>query len=179
MSDDSSSPLFRLKAALDGLDPRAAEILALHAAIERELDLSLRDCLPATHRLIGLGFRQKVSVWAAVQKADDRAIQAAIDVMTQFNEVRNEVAHPGPLHEHFRDHLTVDHSKEFVRARRVTAAELLTFIARRAEGRRLMPEEKPVSLAPLKLDQALSGLLQVKPPEKSKRKKKAPPPPKE
>jgi hypothetical protein len=41
-----------------------------------------------------------------------------------------------------------------------------------------MPEEKPVSLAPLNLKKALSGLLQVKPPtkpEKPKRKKKAKP----
>jgi hypothetical protein len=45
-----------------------------------------------------------------------------------------------------------------------------------------MPDEKPVSLAPLNLDKALSGLLQVKPPEKKPKKpkrKKAPPPPKE
>jgi len=44
-----------------------------------------------------------------------------------------------------------------------------------------MPEEKPVSLAPLGVKDALSGLLAVKPtpkPEKPKRKK-APPPPKE
>ena len=41
-----------------------------------------------------------------------------------------------------------------------------------------MPEEKPVSLAPLDLEKALKGLLDVKPPpkaEKPKRKKKAPP----
>lgn len=45
-----------------------------------------------------------------------------------------------------------------------------------------MPDEKPVSLAPLDLGRALSGLLQVKPPEKAPRKpkrKKAPPPAKE
>jgi hypothetical protein len=42
-----------------------------------------------------------------------------------------------------------------------------------------MPEEKPVSLAPLKTGEAISGLFAVKPqPEKPKRKK-APPPPKE
>lgn len=36
-----------------------------------------------------------------------------------------------------------------------------------------MPEEKPISLAPLDLEKALSGLLKVKPPaEKHKRKKK-------
>lgn len=42
-----------------------------------------------------------------------------------------------------------------------------------------MPDEKPVSLAPLDLGQALSGLLQVKPPEKPPRpkRKKAPPTP--
>lgn len=45
-----------------------------------------------------------------------------------------------------------------------------------------MPDEKPVSLAPLDLEKALSGLLQVKPPakpEKSKRKKAPPAPEKE
>ena len=43
----------------------------------------------------------------------------------------------------------------------------------------MMPEEKPVSLAPLDLKEALSGLLQVRPPPKAekkpKRKKKDPP----
>lgn len=41
-----------------------------------------------------------------------------------------------------------------------------------------VPEEKPVSLAPLDLEKALKGLLGVKPPdkaEKPKRKKKASP----
>jgi hypothetical protein len=40
-----------------------------------------------------------------------------------------------------------------------------------------MPEEKPVSLAPLNLEKALKGLLEVKLPpkaDKPKRKKKAP-----
>lgn len=41
-----------------------------------------------------------------------------------------------------------------------------------------MPDEKPVSLKPLNLKEALSGLLQIPDPEatKPKRKKKAPPP---
>lgn len=39
-----------------------------------------------------------------------------------------------------------------------------------------MPEEKPVSLAPLDLEKALKGLLEVKPPAaKPKRQKKAKP----
>jgi hypothetical protein len=42
-----------------------------------------------------------------------------------------------------------------------------------------MPDEKPVSLAPLDLQKALSGLLQVKPPEKAEKpkRKKTPPTP--
>lgn len=42
-----------------------------------------------------------------------------------------------------------------------------------------MPEEKPISLAPLDLEQALGGLMKVKPPEKPEKKpkrKEAPPP---
>jgi len=35
-----------------------------------------------------------------------------------------------------------------------------------------MPEEKPVSLAPLDLEKALQGLLDVKPPDKPKKKRK-------
>jgi hypothetical protein len=40
-----------------------------------------------------------------------------------------------------------------------------------------MSDEKPISLAPLDLGKALSGLLQVKPPEKAAKpkRKKAPP----
>ena len=41
----------------------------------------------------------------------------------------------------------------------------------------MMPDEKPVSLAPLDLEKALGGLLKVKPPEKAPKSKKAPPPP--
>lgn len=43
-----------------------------------------------------------------------------------------------------------------------------------------MPDEKPVSLAPLNLEKALTGLLQVKPPADKAQKpnrKKAPPAP--
>jgi len=49
-------------------------------------------------------------------------------------------------------------------------------------GRKNLADEKPVSLAPLGLGSALSGLLKVKPaekPEKSKRKKAPPTPEKE
>lgn len=45
--------------------------------------------------------------------------------------------------------------------------------------RMMMPEEKPISLAPLDLEQALGGLMKVKPPEKPEKKpkrKEAPPP---
>lgn len=45
-----------------------------------------------------------------------------------------------------------------------------------------MPEEKPVSLSPLKLGEALKGLLDIPDPEATKprpKRKKAPPRPKE
>jgi hypothetical protein len=42
-----------------------------------------------------------------------------------------------------------------------------------------VPEEKPVSLDPLDLKQALSGLLQVKPKDEKKPKRKKAPPPSE
>jgi hypothetical protein len=93
--DGIFAPLARLKAALDDLDSRASEILALHAAIEKELDLALEACLPKAERLWGLGFAQKLSVWFAAQRVDGPEIQIAVNVMKRFNELRNRVAHPG------------------------------------------------------------------------------------
>ena len=96
MSEDGTfAPLVRLKAALDALDPRASQILALHAAIEKELDLALQESLPRAERLWGLGFGQKISVWHAAQDVDGEEIEVAVAVMKRFNELRNEVAHPG------------------------------------------------------------------------------------
>jgi hypothetical protein len=91
--DKFLEPLLRLKTALDGLDPRASEILALHAAIERELDWALMRALPKANRLYGLGFGHKISVWAAAQRHDDKILDQLIGVLLRFNELRNSVAH--------------------------------------------------------------------------------------
>ena len=91
--DKFLEPLLRLKAALDGMDPRTAEILALHAAIERELDSALKRALPKANRLYGLGFGHKISVWAAAQSHDDTVLDQVTGVLLRFNELRNSVAH--------------------------------------------------------------------------------------
>ena len=85
------APMHRLGAAKSAIDERAHEILALHAALEREMDLALARALPHSDRLKGMGFGQKISILAACNKAAD--VDEMVKPLVQFNELRNAVAH--------------------------------------------------------------------------------------
>jgi hypothetical protein len=83
----------RLFAAADQLDSNAALIMTLHAALEREMDVLLGKQLLHPEKLRGLGFGQKISVIAASWRGDAHASDLLCAVLTQFNELRNTVAH--------------------------------------------------------------------------------------
>jgi hypothetical protein len=83
----------RLKAALDKLDPRATEVLAYHAAIEREVELAIERRIPRPLRLKGLSYGHKVSVWAALQNVSDQWVERVARPMLRFNDLRNAIAH--------------------------------------------------------------------------------------
>ncbi|PCE41210.1 hypothetical protein COO09_16160 [Rhizorhabdus dicambivorans] len=94
LPDDFGKGFERLRAALASTDQRAGQILALHAAIEREMDIALRDLLPHATRLRGLGYSQKASVLAALTPYPDSMVTTWwLKPIERFNELRNGVAH--------------------------------------------------------------------------------------
>lgn len=95
MFDDieGMEPIKRLNAAVDSLDNRAAEILTLHAAIERELDLAISRKMPNPKRLHGLGFGHKVGLWSALNEKSDDHVGKLTIVLIRLNDLRNCIAH--------------------------------------------------------------------------------------
>ncbi|MBO9377708.1 hypothetical protein GG804_13105 [Sphingomonas histidinilytica] len=91
--DEIFAPFQRVQDALRGLDARAAEILALHAAVEREMDLALARSLPHADRLRKLGFGQKLSVLAAATNLDQSIVDRWLKPAIALNELRNAIAH--------------------------------------------------------------------------------------
>lgn len=87
------APYKRIDLALQALDQRASEILALHAAIEREVDLALARSLPAPDRLRSIGFGHKLSLLAALTPLDQDQVDSWYRPAYAFNELRNAVAH--------------------------------------------------------------------------------------
>ena len=95
MFDDIAGmePIRRLNSAVDSLDNRAAEILTLHAAIERELDLAISRQMPHPERLHGLGFGHKVGLWAGLNDKPDDHVSKLTVVLLRLNDLRNCIAH--------------------------------------------------------------------------------------
>lgn len=94
--DDSfreQSFLTRFEATFAEMDPRIGETLAAHAAIEREIDVMLERTLPAARRLRGMGFGQKISLWAACLDDGNLAVDNILPAFVKLNDLRNSVAH--------------------------------------------------------------------------------------
>jgi hypothetical protein len=62
-----------------------------HAAIERELEIVLQECLPHAGFVRRFGFVQKAHVWAALQKAPEEPLERARAVLSAFNDLRNAI----------------------------------------------------------------------------------------
>ncbi len=91
--NDLFAGLLRLGSAMSLVDSRSLSILAYHTAIERELDRALSRSLPHAGRLHGLGFGQKVGVWAASSKLKDEFVHEVVNPLRRLNDLRNSVAH--------------------------------------------------------------------------------------
>lgn len=84
----------RLFEAAESVDQRAALILTIHAALEREMDVALKHLLPRGDRLGNrLGFPQKIDVLAAAWTKDPDVCDRLCAVLVQFNNLRNAIAH--------------------------------------------------------------------------------------
>jgi hypothetical protein len=92
-SYDAAGGLARLLAALDGIDPRASDILASHIALEREVEVVLDRLLPRAEFLAGLGYAHKVKVLAAAWQGEEIDARNVFDVLMKFGTLRNKVAH--------------------------------------------------------------------------------------
>jgi hypothetical protein len=90
---DAARGLERLLTALDGLDPRAPDILASHIALEREVEVVLERTLTGAHHLATLGYAQKARVLAACWAGEKTDADNVLKVLLAFGELRNKVAH--------------------------------------------------------------------------------------
>lgn len=81
----------RLRKALGGLDRRTGEILALHIALEVEIDLTFEELFPRPAYLKGFGFSGKVRVLQAIY--NDVIIDIIAEPLLAFDRLRNSIAH--------------------------------------------------------------------------------------
>lgn len=77
----------------------AVEVLTFHAAVEYELGVVLRDLLPNPDELLSgkpkLNFAMKARLLCALWKGDPADAARLNAVLRAFENLRNEVAHPG------------------------------------------------------------------------------------
>jgi hypothetical protein len=90
---DSFSSVFRLSEAAEKKDDRVAEVLALHFALERELDEALSKIVVRPERVLTLGFANKLRLLHAVWPGQPDRADAIFQTLNAFNELRNAFAH--------------------------------------------------------------------------------------
>jgi hypothetical protein len=96
MPDEIYEPfasVVRITGATEKLDHRIAEVLALHFALEREMDVLLGQFVKRPEKLASLGFINKAKVIYAVWPGPTDKAEAFLALMTKFNDVRNAFAH--------------------------------------------------------------------------------------
>jgi hypothetical protein len=81
----------RLQAVRGGIDYRAPDILACHAALEHEVDLALEMLLPRPEHIAKLSFGNKIRVLQAA--SDSGWADGVAAALTCFNDLRNCIAH--------------------------------------------------------------------------------------
>lgn len=96
--DEAIAPYGRLSTALEAFDIRTGEVLAIHAAVEREIDLALARALPHPKRLKNLGFGQKLGILAAASAVEEGLINRWLRPALALNDLRNSVAHGDSAH---------------------------------------------------------------------------------
>lgn len=90
---DQFAGLHRLAEVTQKIDPRAAVVLAYHAALEREIDVVLARLLPHADKLRRFGYGHKIDVLAAAWRGSPDAGEVLYTCLFRFNELRNAVAH--------------------------------------------------------------------------------------
>lgn len=95
MADDLHpfSNLDRLSSALKLNDPRINEIISLHVALERELELALEQLVRRSGQLRQLGHANSIKVYRAFSPLPDAAVEPLVQWLDEFNRLRNAVAH--------------------------------------------------------------------------------------
>ncbi|MES2905052.1 MAG: hypothetical protein V4696_12780 [Pseudomonadota bacterium] len=80
------------------LDERWVEVIALHAALEAEINAMLILSLPQGEFVTGnkpkITFGHKVAILKAAWKGKPEDADKIADILLSFNELRNAVAHP-------------------------------------------------------------------------------------
>lgn len=74
-------------------DPKPTNILSYHAVVEGEMDAAIAAMVRHPDYLRGLGFGQKVGVWAALSGENDDKLAHTVRVLIKLNDLRNAVAH--------------------------------------------------------------------------------------
>ena len=82
--------LVRLGQALAEFDERAAEVIRLHAALDREMEIALSRIVVAPQYLRRLGFGQKIDLIHALEGDLVDGLTAGLGA---FNELRNSIGH--------------------------------------------------------------------------------------
>lgn len=90
--------LFRIADASEKLETFAVEVITFHAALEYELDIVLSNLMPNPDAIIGfqpaLSFTHKARLLLALWKGDTEKANKLNEVLRQFEDLRNIVAHP-------------------------------------------------------------------------------------
>ena len=90
---DAFEGLGRMAGVVEGLDPRAAAVIACHIALEREVMVVLERSVPRATYLSNLGYAQKVDVLAAAWAGEDDDAAKVRAALLAYGTLRNRIAH--------------------------------------------------------------------------------------
>lgn len=90
---DAWQGFVRMELVLDGFDRRAAEIVACHTALEREVAVILERTLLRSGYVSEFRYKEKVSLLAATWRGHDEDAAKVEAVLSRYGTLRNRVAH--------------------------------------------------------------------------------------
>ena len=93
---DGFDNLGRLSKALRLNEPRITEIITLHVAVERELELALDALVKRPGHLRQLGHANRIKVFKSVCPFQENVVEPFVLLLQEFNKLRNAVAHGEP-----------------------------------------------------------------------------------
>ncbi len=96
MAEEKYDPyegLHRVALAAENLNMEAVEVVTLHLALEREIEIVLSQLLARTNKLGQLGFINKAAVLHSTWRDSKGKADKLYKVLNDFNELRNAFAH--------------------------------------------------------------------------------------